>query len=502
MRTVSTLILVCMGVLSACTRPATADEAPAPLVIALASDVTTLDPHMSATVSGTLSVLAHLYPSLTERGPDLVLRPALARSWQALSPTHWRFELVPDARFSNGEPLDAASVKWNLERVLNPANHTRIGPWFEPITQVQALDAWTLDIQTRTPFAALPAQLSMLLLLPPRWAMSHDPATQASSGGPYMLAGHRPGHHLRLHRNPDYWGAAPAFAEVEFRIIPAPTSRVAALLAGEVDLVTQLPLTEIARIRASGRARAGSVASTRSVFIKFNTLKPPLDDLRVRRALNHAIDKHAIVTSLFDAQATVSRCQLLTPEYPGFHPGLAAYAYDPARARALLDEAGVAPGTRLELEVPVNYSAQGIEIAQVIAAQLQAVGLDVQLTQLDPGWYMDKYLKARQLAALSLLTHAWPSLDADGLLSLLHSDSPYAYYQDLELDHWLLEARSTLDEALRTQLYQQSVAHLCAQAPVLFLHVQPATWASSHRIHWLPRGDDWIRAWEIGLSSP
>jgi len=498
------VLTLCAVVLSTCGRRPTLlpSDATSPLVIALSSDITTLDPHMSATVNSSLSVLAHLYPALIERDPDFALRPALAQSWQALSPTHWRFELVADARFVNGEPLDAASVKWNLERVLDPANNTRIRPWFEPITRIQVLGPHTLDIHTRTPFAALPAQLSMLLLLPPRWATTHNPATQASSGGAYVLAENSPGHHLRLRRNPVYWRAQSAFSELEFRIIPSPTARVAALLAGEVDLVTHLPLTEVARLRASGRVSAGSVPSTRSVFIKFNTLQPPLNDLQVRRALNHAIDKQAIVASLFDGQAKVSSCQLLTPEYAGFHPNLAAYSYDPVRARALLDAAGVAAGTALELDVPVNYTAQGIEVAQVIAAQLQAVGLDVRLTQLDPGWYMDKYLKARQLAGLSLLTHAWPTLDADGLLSLLHSDSPYAYYRDPILDRWLLEGRSTLDTETRTHIHQQAVAHLCEQAPVLFLYIQPATWASSRRIHWTPRGDDWIRARDISAAFP
>ncbi|MBN6151868.1 hypothetical protein JR065_16090 [Xanthomonas sp. AmX2] len=483
--------------LAACA-PRTAPESAArALVIALPADLATLDPHMTAAVGGNLSVLGHLYPALVERGPDLKLGPALAESWQALSPTHWRFRLAPGARFADGEPLDAAAVKWNLERVLDPAIHARIRFWFEPIVRVEAPDARTLDIHTRTAFPALPAQLSMLLLLPPRWAARHDPATEVSSGGPYELVENVPGDHLRLRRNPGYWGRKPAFAEVEFRIIPAATARVAALLAGEVDLITGLPLAEVARIRASGRAQAGSVPSIRSVFVKLNTLAPPLDDVRVRRALNYAIDKQAISQALFDGQAPVLQCQLLTPEYLGFDPVLKPYPYDPARARALLREAGIAAGTRLELEVPVNYTPQGEEVAQVVAAQLQAVGLDVRLTQLDSAYYMDKYIKARKLGALSLLTHAWPTIDADGLLSLLHSDSPYAYYRDPELDRLLAEGRGTLDAVARERIYHRAEAHLCEQAPVIFLYAQPATWAASPRIHWQPRGDDWIRAYDI-----
>lgn len=496
------LALLLASLLAACGARPAPGAGQRPLVIALSTDLTTLDPHMTAAVGSNLSVLGHLYPALVERGPDLQLRPALAESWQALSPTHWRFRLAPGARFANGEALDAGAAKWNLERVLDPASHARIRLWFEPIERIEAPDARTLDIHTRTPFPALPAQLSMLLLLPPRWAARHDPATEASSGGPYELVENVPGDHLRLRRNPRWWGRPPAYAEVEFRIIPSATARVAALLAGEVDLITGLPLAEVARVRASGRAQAGSVPSIRSVFVKLNTLQPPLDDVRVRQALNYAIDKQAISQALFDGQAPVSQCQLLTPEYLGFDPALKPYAYDPARARALLRQAGIAADTRLELEVPVNYTPQGEEVAQVVAAQLRAVGLDVRLTQLDSAWYMDKYIKARKLGALSLLTHAWPTIDADGLLSLLHSDSPYAYYRDPELDRLLAEGRATLDAAARERIYHQAEAHLCEQAPVVFLYAQPATWAASPRIAWQPRGDDWLRAWDIAPAAP
>ncbi len=490
------LAVLLLALLAACAR-APQPSAGRPLVIAMASDVTTFDPHMTAAVGGNLSVLGHLYPALVERGPDLQLRPALASSWDAVSPTHWRFHLVDGARFGNGEALDAQAVRWNLERVRDPAVHARIGPWFAAIERVEAPDPRTLEIHTRSPFPALPAQLSMLFLLPPQWAASHDPARETAPGGRYTVVENLPGDRLRLRRNPDWYGAPAPFDEVEFRVVPSPTARVAALLAGEVDFITGLPIAELARIRASGRADAGSVPSIRSVFIKFNTLQPPLDDVRVRRALNLAVDRQAIAEALFEGQAPVSRCQLLTPEYLGFDPALAPPPFDPDRARALLREAGISPGTRLRLEVPVNYTLQGEEVAQAVAAQLQDVGLDVDLVQLDQAYYMDRYIKGRQLAPLSLLTHAWPTIDADGLLSLLHSDSPYAYYRDPVLDRLLAQGRDTLDADARGRIYRQAEAHLCEQAPVLFLYAQPATYATSPRVRWQPRGDDWIRAWDL-----
>jgi peptide/nickel transport system substrate-binding protein len=472
------------------------------VVIAVAGDVTTLDPHMTAAVGGNLSILSHIYPALILRGPDLALTPSIARSWRTLSPNRWRLDLVRGARFANGEPIDAATVKWNLDRVRDPAAKARIRLWFEPITAVEVVDDHTVDIVTAAPFPALPAQLSMLFLLPPHWAQTHDPATETMAGGPYALAENVPGERLTLVRNPSYWGPKPAFGHVEFRIIPSPTARVAALLAGEVDLVINIPLAEVARIRADGRADAGSVPSIRSVFIKFNTLTAPLNDVRVRRALNLAIDKQGISNALFDGQARVSPCQLLTPDYLGFNPDLAPIPYDPQAARALLREAGIRPGTPIRFEVPVAYTLQGEEVAQVVAAQLKAVGLAPQIVQLESSQYMDRYIKGRQLAPLSVLTHAWPTIDADGLLSLLQSDSPYAYYRDPVFDRLLAEGRATLSPQAREQTYRKATARMCETAPVLFLYAQPYTFATSRRLTWRPRGDDWIRAFDMTPARP
>lgn len=497
----SVLLVVGLGVFAA-VRSTGSESIPSSthpdrVVIAMASDMTTLDPHMTAAVGGNLSILSHIYPALILRGPDLKLDPSIARSWRAVAPDHWRLDLVMGARFANGEPIDAATVKWNLDRVRDPAAKSRIRLWFEPITSVEVIDDHTVDIRTAAPFPALPAQLSMLFLLPPQWAQTHNPAKETLSGGPYALEENIAGERVLLRRNPSYWGSPPAFERVEFRIIPSPTARVAALLAGEVDLIINIPLAEVARIKADGRANAGSVPSIRSVFIKLNTLEAPLNDVRVRRALNLAIDKEAISAALFDGQAPVSQCQLLTPDYLGFNRDLAPIPYDPQAARALLHEAGVKPGTPITFEVPVAYTLQGEEVAQVVAAQLKAVGLAPRIVQLEASQYMDRYIKGRQLAPLSVLTHAWPTIDADGLLSLLQGDSPYAYYRDPVFDGLLAKGRSTLSPEVREQAYHQATARMCDQAPVIFLYAQPYTFATSKRLYWRARGDDWIRAFDM-----
>lgn len=465
--------------------------------IALSTNVNTLDPHMSASVGTDLSVLSHVYPALVLRGADLKIQPELATAWQAVDANTWRFTLRPGAHFANGEPLDAATVKWNLDRVRDPKINARIRPWFTTITEVNVISPTVVEIKTAQPYPTLVEQISMFLLLPPKWASTHNPAKETLSGGRYVITENVPGDHISLKENPDYFGEKPPFSEVVFRIIPEPASRIAALLAGEEDLITAIPSAELERINHSDRAHAGSVPSMRSVMIKFNTDKPPLDNVQVRQALNYAIDKEGISRALFAGQAPVSQCQLLTPAYFGYNPQLKAYPYDPDRAQALLKQSGADLSKPIELDVPTGTYLQSNEVAQVVAGQLSDLGLKVSINEMEFSHYMNKYLKTQDLAATSLLAQAWPTLDADGLLTLFAPGNVYAYWNNPAFGQALAAGRSQIDPAKRLAAYQQATKIMCEQAPAIFLYTQPATYAVSDRVTWHSRGDDWVRAFDM-----
>ncbi len=465
--------------------------------IALAVNINTLDPHMSGSFASDLSLLSHVYPALILRGPDLKLQPALAKSWTAVNDTTWRFELVPGAKFANGEPLDAKAVQWNLDRVRDPKVNARIKSWFDLVKEVRVINDTTLEVETSAPFPAFADQLSMFFLLPPAWTATHDPAKETMAGGRYQITENVPGDHITLVTNPSYFGDKPPFDKVVFRTIPEPSSRIAALLAGEVDLITGVPPSELARVQASGKATSGATPSTRTVFIKFNTQKPPLDNKLVRQAMNYAVDKTAIADSIFEGKAAISQCEILTPAYFGFNPALKPYAYDPKKAKELLKQSGVNLSQPIEMDVPVATYLQGQEVAQVVAAQLGEIGLNVKITEMDFGAYMNKYLKSRTLAQTSLLTHGWPTLDADGQLTLLAPGNQYAYWDNAAFGKAVEAGRSTTDKTARLAAYKDATAIMCEEAPVLFLYAQPNTYGFSKRVVWQPRADDWVRAFDM-----
>ncbi len=469
------------------------------LTIALAANVNTLDPHMSATVNTDLSVLSHIYPALIKRGPDLKLRPDVAKSWKALNDTTWQFDLDERAVFANGEKLDAAAVKWNLDRVLDPQVNARIRAWFTLISEVVVVDSKTLQIKTKSPFAALADQLSMFFLLPPEWAKANNPVNATMAGDMYTMVENVRGSRIVLEQNPKYWGERPSFDRIVFRIIPEASSRIAALSAGEVDHVGQIPVSEIERLNRAGRVEAGAIASARTVFLKLNLLKPPINNKLFRQALNHAVDKKAISDALYNGKAALANCQMLTPDYFGYNPDLKPIPYDPARAKELLKQSGVDLSQPVEIEIPVAVYLQGEEATQAIASQLNEVGIKTKITEIEFGAFMNKQLQARNMAQIAYLTYAWATLDADGIFGLFMDGNIYDYWGDKSFNAIVEEGRATVDPARRMAAYKKATEKMCEEVPVVFLYNQPATFGHSKRVTWKARGDDWIRAIDFTL---
>jgi peptide/nickel transport system substrate-binding protein len=467
------------------------------LTIAVTNMMNTFDPHMTASVGTDLSLLSHIYPSLVLRGPDMKIAPALATEWTSVDDLTWRIKLRSDATFNDGEKIDATVVKWNFDRVRDPAVNARIKAWFTLISDVKVISPTEVEIKTSSPYPAMIGQLSMFMLLPPKWAAEHKPATETTSGGPYVISSVKPGESISLDANPQYWGKKPDFDHVVIRVIPDAASRVAALLAGEVDFINAIPTSEIKRVTDSGKATAGAVPSTRTVFIKFNTTKAPLDNKLLRQALNYAVDKEGIVKAVFNDQAEIAQCQVTSKSYFGFNPDLKPYAYDPEKAAELLKQAGGAPAEPIELEVPTGTYLNGEEVVQVVASQLEEIGVKTKIVEMQFSTYMDKYLKTKDLGRMSLLSQAWPTIDADGLLTLFAPGNMYAYWDNKDFGQALTDGRATMDPAKRQAAYKKATEVMCDDAPALFLYTQPTTFGTSKKITWASRGDDWVRAFDM-----
>ena len=470
----------------------------ASLTIALPANVNTLDPHKSTTVPTDLSIASHFYTPLVDRGPDLKLKAGLAKSWRATSSTTWRFELTPGVTFPNGEPLDAAAVKWNIDRVLDPKTAARIKPWFAPISEARVINATTLELITSKPYPALADQLAMFFLLPPKWTAQNNPAVAAMGTGPYDLVEFKTGNSLVMKAKSNWWGGKIAFDQVTFRVMPEDSSRIAALLTGEADLITVFPPSELKRINDSGRATAGAVPSTRFMFVKYNTLRAPFkDNPKLRLALNYAVDKQAILNTLWSGHGALASCQVLSPDYFGYNPDLKPIPYDPKKAKQLLAEAGYPNGLEIELESTIGRYVQSADIAQIVAAQLGEIGVRVKISEMEFGRWLNKYRVAHNLGDMAYFGLAWPTLDADGLLAFWETANDQAYYDNSTVDGLIKKARAITDQSERLSIYKQISKIMCDDPPHIFMFFQPLTYAERKGISWHKRGDDWVRAMDV-----
>lgn len=498
-RTYAAMLVVVVAILAGAPAPGLPAQGPV-LRIAQGNDLATADPHQTVTVTD-YNVLWHVYDALVRRDQSGELIPWLAASWKTLNDTTWELRLRPGVTFSNGEPFDAGAVKFTLERILDPKNTLRVATWLKPISRVEVEGSSIVRIHTKEPFPTLIRQLATIFMLPPKYA-AEDPARlarQPIGTGPYRMVEWVKDDHLTLERRPGFWGKAPEIGGITFRPIPETGTRVAALLAGEVDLITNVPPTDIARINATAGKRAVVEPSNRGMLLLFNAEKPPLSDRRVRQAINYAIDKTALVKSLFEGKTTVLDGQLTTPDYFGHDPNLKAYPYDPVKARQLLTEAGYPNGFQATLDTPSGRYLLDQEVAQAIGGQLGQVGIRTDVQILEWGVYMNKLTKAHQLAPMALIGWAWPTFDAGGLLALIKEGSPYSYYQDAEFNRLLNTANASMDPGKRRELLYQAARVLRQDPPGAFLYREPNIYGLGERLTWKPTTDQTLWALDMRL---
>jgi peptide/nickel transport system substrate-binding protein len=468
------------------------------LTIAISADVSTLNPWMTRSISD-LNILSQVYTSLVVRDADMNLQPALATKWEQTDSTTWRFTLRDDVKFENGKTLDADVVKWNIEQVMDPDTDARVASTFDKVTNVNVVNATTIDITTSEPNLTLPDALTTFFFLEPTWAADHDAAQEMMGTGPYELADRQIQQSITLEKRSDsVWADEAAYKAVEYRVISEDSSRVAALQTGEVDLITQYGPDEISSLQSTDGIEAGAIETTRSVFLYADATKEPMNNTLVRQAINYAIDKESIVKSLFGGLTDISAGQVLTPEYRGYNEGVEAYPYDPDKAKELLKEAGYSDGLEVTFIYATGYGLLTPETAQAITSQLAEVGITADVSTMPSADFTNMNYERTNLPNLGYLTYAWWTLDGADLLENFMTGGAQQFWQNDDFDAAMTSAlgASTLDE--REKYTEQAVEIMRDEAGFIFLFPQPLTYAyNKEKISYTPRPDDWLRATEI-----
>ena len=382
-----------LGLAAFLARPASARAAARELTVsqfAETRDLASIDPFRSLdfTIPNSL-----IFDRLMDRDGEGALIPGIATAWTRVDPLTWRLAIRQDARFHDGSPLTAADVAATLAYALDPANRSGLRAQLQPLLRAEAPDPATLLLHMAAPSALLPDIVAAVPTLPAsQLAAPGAPfRTQPIGSGPWRLAEWRQGERLVFEATGQHWRLpAPGFDRITVRAVPEASTRVADLLSGGAGIASDIPPALAARV-ARGGARLLTQQGARTNYLSF-WFRPPFDDARVRQAVHHAIDRKAYVETLWGADLAEPATGAVPRGLGGYVPAFPAADHDPARARALLREAG------LTLPVAVDLDAPPAELmaAQVLQAQLNAAGFDVRINPVEsPAALLDPQRLAR-----------------------------------------------------------------------------------------------------------
>ena len=480
-------------------RPVAAE--PTQLTIVQPAEATTMDPGRSTQVL-TVNYFYNLYDSLTRWDAALQLQPGLATSWKAVNDITWEFTLRPGVKFHDGSPLTAEDVRATIERNLVPGR-TVVTAGFTTIELVQAASPTLVRVVTRKPDPLLPVRMAQMgsQILPARLTTDEgakELARRPIGSGAYRFVEWVKDERLVMEANRDWWGwegRPPSVDRVLWKAIPDDFPRLVALEKGDADIVTSVPPDRIRSVAEGRNTRVVSVPSTRTVEFNINSTQPPLSDKRVRQALHYALDVPAIIRSLFAGLGRPLVGGLADTDF-GYNPALKPYPYDPARARALLAEAGSPGGIDVTLHAGMGTMVNDKQLLEVIADMWAKVGIRARVAMMEMG-ARQRMVNERVLPAGGLLLINVQStlLDADGSLwRILHPTGLGGRYwagsQPGHRFHEVMEqARYTLDPKKRKALYVEATQLFDDEKPWLELFQEVIVYGTSKRVTFRPRPD-------------
>jgi peptide/nickel transport system substrate-binding protein len=475
-----------------------------PLVVQTPNDMETFEPNNVNTMTD-VNIENHVFDSLIRMDDHQQLQPMLALSWKMLDDQKtWQFKLRQGVTFQDGEPFNAETVKYDFERGLDPQYKwtgntpgyvfTSIG-----LKSVEVVDDYTVNLVLDRFEPDTPGYISEAYIYPVKYYQDNSLETVAAKpvgSGPYELKEWVKDDHLTLERWDGYWGPKPPIKTITFRVIPEPSTAVAELLAGNVDVVSGVPPDQAATVNASSNAHMETVIGGRRIYIGFeqNCTGPgckEVKDVRVRQALNMAVDVQSILDGLLGPGVAKREGGMVNP--PNKSAAIQPYPFDVAGAKKLLTEAGYPDGFKCTMATPNGRYTDDVQIAQAVASQLKEnVNVDCDVQPYEWSVYSGM-AHTKQLPALFLLgtgsdfLSAWYDLSD---LNSLDATTNYVNWTNPEWDKLVKELGTTTDPAARKNITDQLQMIVHDDAPWLFIYMQVGWYGVSNSVNWTPRADE------------
>jgi len=476
-------------------------------------DARAMDPYtFNETVQN--SFLANIYEPLVGHNHQLGPEPALAVSWETTSPNVWRFHLRPGVKWQDGTKFTADDVVFSYQRISgkNSAKRSQVAT----VKEARKIDDLTVDFETKGPDPILPAELFTMDIMSKAWCEAHDVVENVVFGkgenfalrnamgtGPYQLVSREPDRKTVLERNPNYWGKIDGNVDhAEFNIIANASTRVAALLSGEMDMIYEVPPQDADRIGKSAGVRLIEGPELRTVYLAMDQLRPellfssvkgknPLKDVRVRRAFALAIDEDAIAKRVMRGQAHPTWL-MYGPGVNGYDPALDKRpALDVAKAKSLLAEAGYPDGFQIQLDCPNDRYVQDEQICTAISAMLAKIGIRVDVYARTKVKYFADVTYPNYKLSFSLNGWTPVTYDAHNVYYTLLStrdtttgrgQGNFGGYSNPKLDELTEEMAHELNKDKRQALIDDAAKIVQEDVATIPLHQQVIVWAARNNI--------------------
>lgn len=462
--------------------------APDTLVVVQEAEPVGLD-LMQSSIQTTMNVCYNLHDTLFHPQEDASVKPALAEKWEKVDDLTWRITLRKGATFHNGEPVNAEAVKFSLERILKPELKSPHTSRLQIFKDLKVVDEYTLTITTEKPYAPGLYILGYYLpIVPPVYVKKVGDSeynTNPVGCGPYKLVKWVRGEEVVMEVYDKYYGPKPAYKKLIFKAVPEEAARVAGLLTGESDVVSGIPIHQRKKVEESGKAYLTPQMGSMN-YLGLNTYEPPFNNVKVRQAVNHAVNRPLINKALFDGKAILCAGPI-SPRTFGADLKLGPYAYDPEKAKKLMKEAGYPDGFEARLAYG-TYMPQIQEQAEAIASDLGKAGIKVTLEPFERAVMWERY-KAKKH---QMYIYFWDDApEPDRYMYPLFRDRDY-YYKNTKVDELLDQGRSTLDRDKRAKVYNEVDRMLYEDAPWIYLYVIPEVFGVSKKVDYEGRRDGFL----------
>lgn len=509
------------AVMMACAAVAAGPAQAKDLTIALASEPTSIDPHFHNLTPNNASSM-HFFDALVIFNEKQQVMPGLATSWKPIDDLTWEFKLRKGVKFHDGSPFTADDVVFTMNRAGNvPNSPSSFGTYTKGKTAVK-VDDHTVHIKTTTPYPLMVTDMTTIPIVSKKngegaTTADYNSGKAAIGTGPFKFVEYVPGDRIVMQANPDYWGGKPKWEKVTLKPIKSAPSRVAALLAGDVDVIEGVPTSDIERLKKDKNLQLSSGISNRVIYLHLDharddspfvkavdggKLKNPLKDVRVRTAISKAINRKAIVARVMEGVA-IPAGQLLPEGFFGVSPNLKPVAYDLAGAKKLLKEAGYEKGFQLTLHGPNDRYINDAKIAEAIGQMLTRLGLKMKVETMTRSVFFKQASRGGpdNTPKFSFILVGWGAGTGEAsspLKSLLHTydksrgfgASNRGRYSNPEVDKLIEEALRTVDDTKRADLLAKATEAAIKDGGIIPLHYQVNTWAAKKGISYKARTDE------------